>query len=136
MTQAPLESARPGKDDLKVLTSDPKRPREALNLADPATLLLVLVQFSGESAWLERARPYITGPMSYQEKMPEDLRHAIRERLFDGLMAHTAASLPLPAVREGDLLRDMLSIAAGEPLGEEYVRMMRAELAPQDELVR
>ena len=136
MMQDDLASAQPGKSGLTVLTSDPRRLREALHLADPATLLLVLVQFSGESAWLEKARPYIAGPMSYQERMPEELRLAIRERLFDVLMAHSAAGLPLPAVPEGKLLRDMLSIAAGEPLGEEYVRMMREELAPPDEIAR
>jgi 4-hydroxyacetophenone monooxygenase len=112
------------------LTDDPARLRAALDQADAATLLLVLVQFSGESDWLEQARPYITGPMSYQEKMPPALRQAIRSRLFDVLMEQAASGAPLPPLPEGPLLHDMLSIAAGEPLGEEYVRMMRVELSP------
>jgi 4-hydroxyacetophenone monooxygenase len=112
------------------LTADPARLRAALDEADAATLLLVLVQFTGESAWLERARPFISGPMSYQEKMPPALRQAIRERLFDVLMQHAAAGAPLPPLPQGELLHQMLSIAAGEPLGEEYVRMMSEELAP------
>jgi 4-hydroxyacetophenone monooxygenase len=119
---------------MKELTSDPARLRAALEQADAATLLLVLVQFTGESEWLEKARPYISGPMSYQEKMPPELRQSIRARLFDVLMQHTESSAPLPALPEGDLLREMLSIAAGEPLGEEYLRMMSEELSqPPDE---
>lgn len=115
---------------LRMLTSDPARLRAALDEADPATLLLVLVQFTGESVWLQRARPYIAGPMSYQEKMPPALRREIRDRLFEVLMEHAAAHMPLPPVPRGELLRDMLSIAAGEPVGEEYVRMMSEDLSP------
>jgi 4-hydroxyacetophenone monooxygenase len=115
---------------LRMLTSDPARLRAALDEADPATLLLVLVQFTGESVWLQKARPYIAGPMSYQEKMPPALRREIRDRLFEVLMEHAAAHMPLPPVPRGELLRDMLSIAAGEPVGEEYVRMMSEDLSP------
>jgi 4-hydroxyacetophenone monooxygenase len=120
-------------EELKVLASVPARLRSALNQADAATLLLVLVQFTGESEWLEKARPYIAGPMSYQEKMPPELRQAIRARLFDVLMERAASAAPLPALPEGALLSDMLSIAAGEPLGDEYLRMMSEELAPTPE---
>jgi 4-hydroxyacetophenone monooxygenase len=115
------------------LTADPARLRAALEQADAATLLLVLVQFTGDSTWLEKARPYISGPMSYQEKMPPELRQSIRTRLFDVLMQHAGSGSSLPALPEGHLLRDMLSIAAGEPLGDEYVRMMSAELSPPGE---
>src|ERR1700716_3905675 len=117
-------------EGLRMLTSDPARLRAALVEADPATLLLVLVQFTGESVWLQRARPYIAGPMSYQEKMPPALRREIRDRLFEVLMKHAAAHMPLPPVPRGELLREMLSIAAGEPVGEEYVRMMSEDLSP------
>ena len=55
--------------------------RQALEAADPATLLLALVQISGERHWLEAAKPFIRGPMSYQETMPEPLRAQIRDRL-------------------------------------------------------
>jgi 4-hydroxyacetophenone monooxygenase len=120
-------------DELKVLAADPERLRSALNEADAATLLLVLVQFTGEADWLSKARPHIAGPMSYQEKMPADLRHAIRARLFDVLMERAASAAPLPALPDGELLKDMLSIAAGEPLGDEYLRMMSEELAPPPE---
>ena len=38
--------------------------RRALQAADPATLLLALVQLTGEKHWLEAAKPFIRGPMS------------------------------------------------------------------------
>ena len=120
-------------EELKVLSADPTRLRSALDEADAATLLLVLVQFTGESEWLEKARPYIAGPMSYQEKMPTELRREIRARLFDVLMERAGSAAPLPALPAGKLLSDMLSIAAGEPLGDEYLRMMSEELAPAPE---
>jgi hypothetical protein len=44
--------------------------RRALEAADPATLL-ALVQLTDEKHWLEAAKPFIRGPMSYQEFMPE-----------------------------------------------------------------
>jgi 4-hydroxyacetophenone monooxygenase len=119
--------------DPAVLAADPDRLRTALAAADAATLLLVLVQFTGESAWLTRARPFITGPMSYQEKMPPDLRQAIRERLFEVLMEHARTGRALPGLPGGPLLRDMLSIAAGEVIGDEYVAMMSEELSPPPE---
>ena len=62
--------------------------RERLEAADPATLLLALVQISGERHWLEQAKPFIRGPMSYQETMPEPLRAQIRDRLAQVLTAH------------------------------------------------
>jgi 4-hydroxyacetophenone monooxygenase len=116
--------------DPAVLAADPDRLRAALAAADAATLLLVLVQFTGDSTWLTRARPFITGPMSYQEKMPPELRQAIRERLFEVLMEHARTRRPLPGLPGGPLLRDMLSIAAGEVIGDEYVAMMSEELSP------
>jgi 4-hydroxyacetophenone monooxygenase len=118
------------REELRVLTEDPARLRAALDDADAATLLLVLVQFTGDATWLEKARSYISGPMSYQEKMPPALREQIRTRLFDVLMDHGSSDKPLPPVPQGALLRNMLSIAAGEPLGDEYVQMMSEELSP------
>jgi len=49
--------------------------RRGLEAADPATLLLSLVQLTGERHWLEEAKPYIRGPMNYQEFMPDQLGH-------------------------------------------------------------
>jgi 4-hydroxyacetophenone monooxygenase len=102
--------------------------QQALQAADPATLLLALVQLSGERHWLEAAKPFIRGPMSYQESMPEPLRAAIRDRLRE-VLAETARSgtAAHPEVDDA-LLREMMSVAAGEPVSDQYIAMMREDL--------
>lgn len=105
--------------------------RRAIDGADPATLLMVLVQLTGERGWLEEARPWISGPMRYHERMPDDLRSAIRNALYDKLTAMRARGAALPPIPTGSLLAEMLSVAAGETLPPEYVPMMREELDPQ-----
>ena len=69
--------------------------REKLEAADPATLLLALVQISGERHWLEAAKPFIRGPMSYQETMPEPLAGA------DPRPARASARQRMPESRRG-----------------------------------
>lgn len=102
--------------------------RSALEEADPVTLLLVLTQFSRNPALLEKAHPFINGPMNYQSAIPADLQAEIRDRLSDVLAAHFATDGDMPSVPEGPLLRQMLSTAAGEPVAEDYVAMMREDL--------
>jgi hypothetical protein len=72
-------------DSKSEISSENADLRRALEAADPATLLLVLVQLTGERHWLEAAKPFIRGPMNYQEFMPEALRASIRGRLGDVL---------------------------------------------------
>ncbi len=116
--------------DMKALTADPAKLRAGLAAADPATLMLVLVTLTGDHGWLDRARPFIAGPSSYQEHMPDELRTEIREALFDVLMDYAANPRALPAIPGGALLVDMLSTAAGEPVGQDYVAMMQEDLRP------
>ena len=118
------------KHDLDTLASQPEQLRAALEAADAATLMLVLVQLTGDASWLDRARPHIAGPMSYHETMPEPLRAEIRAGLFDVLMDYARNPRPLPPIPGGQLLVDMLNTAAGEPVGEDYIAMMREDLEP------
>src|SRR6266404_4814579 len=77
--------------------------RRALAAADPATLLLALVQLTGERHWLETAKPFIRGPMNYQEFMPEPLRQQVRDRLTQ-VLADVARSGKTPERRTDDAL--------------------------------
>ena len=119
-------------NDLTALADNPEQLRTALEQADPATLLLVLVTLTGDHGWLDRASPFIAGPSSYQETMPAELRAEIRRKLFDVLMDFAANPRPLPPIPGGQMLVDMLSTAAGSPVGEDYVEMMREDLQPAD----
>ena len=101
--------------------------RRALEAADPATLLLCLVQLTGERRWLAAARPHIRGPMNYQEFMPEELRTAIRDRLCEAMMETQHAATADHALDDA-LLKEMMSVATGEEVASDYVAMMREDL--------
>ena len=113
---------------LAALAADPAALRAALAEADAATLMLVLVQITGDRALLERARPHITGPMNYHETMPEDLRAEIRQRLEVALLDYARSGRALPPLPEGDFLQEMLSTAVGEHVSSDYCAMMREDL--------
>lgn len=113
---------------LDVLSADPAKLRASLEEADAATLMLVLVQITGDRSLLARARPHISGPMNYHEKMPEELRSEIRTRLADALLDHARTGKALPPIPDGEDLREMLSIAVGEDVSADYVSMMREDL--------
>jgi len=103
--------------------------QRALAAADPATLLLALVQLTGEQRWLDAAKPFIRGPMNYQEFMPEQLRAQVRDRLCQ-VLAERARRGQNPLRRTDDaLLREMMAVAAGEPVPDDYIAMMREDLA-------
>ena len=109
-------------------SSDAAGLRTALEAADPATLLLALVQLTGEKHWLEAAKPFIRGPMNYQEFMPEPLRASVRDRLAE-VLTDIARSGSTPPRRSDDaLLREMMAVAAGEAVPDDYIAMMREDL--------
>ena len=106
---------------------DKSELRRALEAADPATLMLSLVQLTGERHWLDAAQPHIRGPMNYQEFMPEALRAAIRDQLAEVIIAHRRESLAVPRAPDA-LLAEMMSVATAEEVGVDYVAMMREDL--------
>ncbi len=114
--------------DFETLTADPDRLRAGLEAADPATLLLVLVQLTGDASWLHEARPFVRGPFNYQEEMPDELRGRIREALFKTVNDFAATGREVPAIPDGQLLRDMMSFAAADELSDDYAAMMREDL--------
>jgi len=102
--------------------------RRALEAADPATLMLSLVQLTGERHWLDAARPHIRGPMNYQEFMPEELGSLIRDRLSEAMITHRRAGLSAIRAPDDALLQEMMSVATGEEVADDYVAMMREDL--------
>jgi 4-hydroxyacetophenone monooxygenase len=109
-------------------STDNAETRRALAAADPATLLLALVQLTGERHWLEAAKPFIRGPMSYQEFMPEELRASIRARMCE-VLAEIARMGEIPHRQIDDaLLREMMAVATGEAVSDDYIAMMREDL--------
>jgi 4-hydroxyacetophenone monooxygenase len=116
-----LDSGRETSDDNAEL-------HRRLLAADPATLLLTLVQLTGERHWLEAAKPFIRGPMSYQEFMPEELRASVRDRMGE-VLADIARTGETPHRQLDDaLLREMMAVATGAAVSDEYIAMMREDL--------
>src|SRR6202035_1294297 len=109
-------------------SSDAAGLRRALEAADPATLLLALVQLTGEKHWLEAAKPFIRGPMNYQEFMPEPLRAAVRDRLSEVLADIARTGNTPPRQIDDALLREMMAVATGEAVPDDYIAMMREDL--------
>ena len=99
-----------------------------LEAADPATLLLSLVQLTGERHWLEEARPYIRGPMNYQEFMPDELRASIRDRLAEVLAERARSGNSCYPPPDDALLSEMMRLATGEAVPDDYIAMMREDL--------
>jgi len=117
----------PGHDD-----ADEGRLAEAVRMANLPTLLMVLVQLSGERRWLERPyRPHRSGGMGDNDDggLPEHLRTEVRDAALDAILAWRsgrAVAIPEPSP---DLLVEMLSCAMDEAVPAEYGPMIAAQLA-------
>jgi 4-hydroxyacetophenone monooxygenase len=116
----------------RALLANRQTLRAALDAADPATLLLVLVQLTGDREWLRRARPYIAGPMSYHETMPAQMRSDIRNALIATFLEYAEHNREWPPLPRGELLTEMLSTAVGTDVDADYASMIREDLDPNN----
>lgn len=126
----PSRNAAPGYPSARALLASRQTLRSALEVADPAPLLLVLVQLTGDRGWLERARPHISGPMNYHETMPDELRSEIRDALMATLTEYGERDREWPPLPEGELLVEMLGTAVGAQIDADYAAMIREDLDP------
>lgn len=129
MTDAP--SRIPAADG----TVDEARLRRAVGAGNLPTLLMVLHQLTGDRRWLRP--PYLPtrnrglGPHD-SGGLPDAVREEVLEAVVDAVRAwyaSTPARVPDPSPA---LLAEMLGVAVGEPVPEEYGRLAAAELhAPE-----
>ena len=102
--------------------------RELLREADFAPLLMSHVQLSGESEWLARCQPHITGAWCFNEAVPTALRETVIERLAARLEAiGSGAILPAPDP-DPALLRQMMEVCAGQPIPDEYLPLVTHDM--------
>jgi 4-hydroxyacetophenone monooxygenase len=107
----------------------------ALASANVPTLLMVLVQLTGDERWLEA--PYLPTKargLSDNESggLRDDVQAEIRGAAFDAIMAWRAGepvAIPAPS---GALLIRMMSVAMGEDVPDEYAPMIAGELGLDD----
>jgi 4-hydroxyacetophenone monooxygenase len=119
--------------DFRALAADAELLDMALQGADIAPLLMVLVHLTGEEHWLDEVAPYINGPWNFQETVPDDLKQRLRARLKAVLLDFAAQGTELPPQPPPGLLRKMLAAGVGGPVPEEYLPMIREEMMLDDD---
>lgn len=110
---------------------DHQQLADAVAIANIPTLLMVLVQLTGERHWLEDPyRPKRARGMSDNDtgRLPEPIQNEIREAALEAILAWRAGR-PVAIPRPSDeLLVEMLSCAMGEPVPEEYGPFIAAQI--------
>lgn len=103
---------------------------EAVAIANVPTLLMVLVQLTGELSWLEEPyRPARSGGLGDNDTggLPEERRSEIRQAAAEAIKAWRAGRpVALPEPSE-DLLVRMLATAMGEEVPAEFGPMLATE---------
>ncbi len=110
--------------------------REALEAGDIPTLLMVLAQYEPDTPLLDACAPYIGSIFEPEKMVPESLAGQLRERLFHVLTAEPAAT---PVSLDDATLARLLSIEVGEPVGAEFVPMLKEQMgfdAPEQRSAR
>lgn len=117
-------TANTGTDELSLFQA-------AVEVANIPTLLMVLVQLTGDLGWLEpRYRPSRGQGLDDNDSggLPEDVQKEVRDASLKAILdwrAGKPVAIPDP---DPDLLVKMLSISMGEPVPEEYGEMTKAQL--------
>ena len=118
--------------DSHTLAADEALLDLALEGADIAPLLMVLVHLTGEEHWLDEVAPHINGPWNFQETVPAALKQRVRVRMKAVLRDFAAHGTALPAEPPPGLLRKMLASGVGGPVPEEYIPMILEEMNLDD----
>jgi 4-hydroxyacetophenone monooxygenase len=118
--------------DMHALAADEQLLELALEGADVAPLLMVLVHLTGEEHWLDEVAPHINGPWNFQETVPLELKQRLRARMKEVLLDFASRGVALPAEPPPGLLRKMLSSGVGGPVPEEYIPMILEEMMLDD----
>jgi 4-hydroxyacetophenone monooxygenase len=89
---------------------------------------MVYVQLSGDESVLDDYRPYITGPWSFHEHAPLDLKRKLHEKVSVLLKElQSGARKPAPPPSEA-LFRKMMEVCVGQPVPDEYVPLIKHEM--------
>ena len=112
-------------------TEEARLFEEAVAVANIPTLLMVLVQLTGELEWLEpRYRPSRGQGLDDNDTggLPEDIQQEVRAASLKAITKWRAGKPVAIADPDPDLLVRMLSISMGEPVPAEYGPMTKAQL--------
>lgn len=104
-------------------------PTQAIEAAvqggDIAVLLAVLVQLTGDEAFLDECRPYIKGPWDFMVEVPKALDEKVRNALLDVLLSGKANEAKVPSAA---LIERIMGAIVGEEVPADYVSMLSQDL--------
>ncbi|AHH17454.1 monooxygenase [Nocardia nova SH22a] len=105
---------------------------DAVADANVPTLLMVLVQMTGERKWLaDPYRPARGRGLSENDSggLPEQIQDEIRRAAAEAICAWHRGTPPAIERPGDDLLTEMLAVSIGEPIPEEYGPMIADDMA-------
>lgn len=111
--------------------TDRQRFAEALAIANIPTLLMLLVQMTGDKRWLrDPYRPRRGSGVSDNDSggLAEDVQQEIRAAALEAILAWKAGTPLALAEPNNDELVEMLSVSMGEKVPGEYGEMTAAQL--------
>lgn len=109
---------------------DSERLRDALDVANIPTLLMILVHLTGDDLWLAGPyRPQRGAPLSDNDTggLADEVQREIRDAAYDAILAHEQGEL-VPADITPDRIADMLSVALVEQVPREYGPLLAEEM--------
>ncbi|WP_163852222.1 flavin-containing monooxygenase [Pseudooceanicola aestuarii] len=102
--------------------------RSALSEAEILTTLLVTTHLGGKTDLLEKAAPHIQGAWDYMQTLPDDLRAEIIDRLVATLGDLERTGDFPPREPAPALMQQMMDLATGQKVPEEYQPLVVEEL--------
>lgn len=101
--------------------------RRAVADAEIVPLILSLVQLTGDVSYLDEARPYIRGAWSYTQTIPKSLQMRVRASLVEAIERLAESGEAISDFPPDHLIVDMMEVATGHRLGDEYLGVFREE---------
>jgi 4-hydroxyacetophenone monooxygenase len=117
--------------------SDDVRFAEAVESANVPTLLMVLVQLTGEQRWLEEPyRPRKARGLSDNESggLPVEVQAQVRAAALQAIIEWRKGAPVVVTKPSADLLIKMMGVAMGEEIPHEYAPMIAGELGLDNEI--
>jgi 4-hydroxyacetophenone monooxygenase len=99
--------------------------RAAIAYSDISPLLMVYTHFAKDEEFLDRLAPYISSIFEQHKEAPQELVAELHDRVFELL---TRSPPPQDIPPSDTLMRKMLSICVGEPVGEEFIPMLQEQM--------
>ncbi len=120
------ENLTPEKLDLKKqlaqAAADPDVLRKSVAGAHIVPLLMSYIQLTGDKAYLQEVKPYISGGWDFEQNLPEEMQSRIRADLVDAIERLAKGGSEVahrePSIHE---LKQMVDVACGSEVPEKYL---------------